>query len=290
MAACTSLEGGRQIALSVGAERFAALELGEGERPCVYLHGFPDHPPSAVPFLAELAARGHRVLAPWLRGYRPSPITGRFDLAALAADVVAVIDRWVGATRVDVIGHDWGAAIAYELCTAAPDRIARAVTLALPHPLTFLRQLRAAAQARRSWYMALFQLPGAGRIARAGELALIDRLWRTWSPGFELDPERRAALHACIGESLPAPLAYYRAIARPRTILHALQQMARTIATPVLQLHGADDGCVAPPTRDGANRFFTGPHRLDVIAGVGHFLHLERPTAIAATASAWLTA
>ena len=122
------------------------------------------------------------MLAPWLRGYQPSPTTGHFSLEALAGDVVALVDRWVGPTRVDVIGHDWGAAIAYALCALAPDRVGRAVTLALPHPLAFLRGLAHAAQARRSWYISRFQPPGSGLLARARDLALIDRLWRTWSP------------------------------------------------------------------------------------------------------------
>jgi pimeloyl-ACP methyl ester carboxylesterase len=58
------------------------------------LHGFPDHPPTATPFLAELGRRGRHVVAPWLRGYAPSPTAGPFDLAALTGDVLALIDRW----------------------------------------------------------------------------------------------------------------------------------------------------------------------------------------------------
>ncbi|MEV6324294.1 hypothetical protein AB0M45_24370 [Nocardia sp. NPDC051787] len=53
---------------------------------------------------------------------------------------------------VELIGHDWGAFITYDACATAPERIERAVTLAIPHPLTFLSRLRLA-QLRRSWYM-----------------------------------------------------------------------------------------------------------------------------------------
>ncbi|MBA3541737.1 MAG: alpha/beta fold hydrolase, partial [Deltaproteobacteria bacterium] len=114
---------------------FHALVAGHPDAPpLVYLHGFPDHPPTAATFLSELARR-HRVIAPWLRGYAPSPLAGPFDLDTLAADVIALIDQ-LGAP-VDLVGHDWGAAITYAVCAASPTRVRRAVTLALPHPLTF---------------------------------------------------------------------------------------------------------------------------------------------------------
>jgi pimeloyl-ACP methyl ester carboxylesterase len=247
------------------------LTLGRGT-PVVYLHGFPDHPPTARPFLDELVARGHRVIAPWLRGYAPSPLDGPYDLDTLAHDVLALIDRSSPDEPVALVGHDWGAAITYHCCALAPHRIHRAVTLALPHPRVFLRALRTRAQLRRSWYMALFQLPGAGAIARARHLALIDHLWRTWSPGFTLDAARRDALHACLAASLPAPLGYYRAI------LRGVRHVGAKIHVPILALHGADDGCVLPPRSSV------------VLPGVGHFLHLEQPEAIAARVVDWLTA
>jgi pimeloyl-ACP methyl ester carboxylesterase len=67
---------------------FHALQGGDRVgQPTLVLHGFPDHPPTATPFLAELGRRGRHVVAPWLRGYAPSPTVGPFDLAALTSDV-----------------------------------------------------------------------------------------------------------------------------------------------------------------------------------------------------------
>ena len=197
-----------------------ALPLGEvhalvggavSARPLLFLHGFPDHPPTAVPFLEHLAET-HRVVAPWLRGYAPSPIVGPYDLDTLAADALALIDRLGG--QVDLVGHDWGGEITYTVCAAAPSHVRRAVTLAIPHPATLIRSLAHSKQWKKSWYMGLFQLPGADYLVRRRELALIDRLWRAWSPGFTLDSARRDELHACLERSLPRTA---RVLPRDRT-------------------------------------------------------------------------
>ena len=214
------------------------------------------------------------MVAPWLRGYAPSPTEGPYDVETHAKDVIALIDA-IGES-VDLVGHDWGAAITYTVCAIAPERVRRAVTLACPHPRTLMRSLRDVKQLRSSWYMAFFQLPLAARVAAARDFALIDRLWRTWSPGFTLDDARRRALHACLADSWPAPIRYYR----PQPFRGGV------IATPILQLHGANDGCILPPTEADSQRFRE--RRLSVVSGVGHFLHLEDPQGIAARIAAWL--
>jgi pimeloyl-ACP methyl ester carboxylesterase len=185
--------------------------------------------------------------------------------------VLALVDN----EPIDVAGHDWGAAITYTLCMLAPARIRRAVTLACPHPRTLLRMLRDPAQLRRSWYMAFFQLPFAARIARSRDFALIDRLWRTWSPNFTLDPGCRKMLHDCLSKSWPAPIRYYQ----PQRL------RGDCITTPLLQLHGSDDGCIAPPTDEDSFRFRE--RVLEIVPRTGHFLHLEDPSGIATRIRNW---
>ena len=264
---------------------FHALGTASGDRPLLFLHGFPDHPPTGKPFFAALAERGHRVLAPWLRGYAPSPIDGPYDVDTHVADVLALLDMWSPDQPVDVVGHDWGAVITYALCNQAPTRVARAVTMAIPHPLTFLRQLRSPAQLRASWYMGLFQLPGSERVIRARDYRLIDRLWRRWSPGYQLDAEQRKALHACLEASKLGPIAYYRALFR--TSRADIKRAAQPISTPLLALHGDQDGCILPPTIDDRKRF-SGPYERTIVPGVGHFMHIEAPVDIADRVSTWL--
>jgi pimeloyl-ACP methyl ester carboxylesterase len=177
--------------------------------------------------------------------------------------------------------------ITYTGCAAAPSHVRRAVTLAIPPPATFLRLLAYSKQWKKSWYMGLFQLPGVDYLVRRRKLALIDRLWRAWSPSFTLDSARRDELHACLERSLPAPLEYYRAIVRPlTTFVDRMRKAEAHIATPLLQLHGSDDGCIVPPTDE--DRCLFDERVLEIVPNLGHFLHVEAPATIAARVARWL--
>src|SRR5213595_2776162 len=250
-------------------------------RPLLFLHGFPDHPPTAVPFLEHLAET-HRVVAPWLRGYAPSLIGGPYDLDTLAADALALIDRLGG--QVDLVGHDWGGEITYTVCAAAPSHVSRAVTLAIPHPATLIRSLASSNQWKKSCYMGLFQLPGAGYLVRRRELALIDRLWRASSPSFTLNSARRDELHACLERSLPAPLEYYRAIVRPLTFVESrAQDRGAHCNTPVAapwqrrRLHPAADRRGPSVVRRACPRGHAEPRPLPARRGSHHDRRARRP-------------
>ncbi|MGJ5880469.1 alpha/beta hydrolase [Streptomyces griseiscabiei] len=190
------------------------------------------------------------VLAPWLRGYAPSPTAGPFDFAALTGDVLALIDRWSPRRAVELGGHEWGALITCDACVTAPERIERAVTLAIPHPFTFLSRSRLA-QLRRSWCMGLFQLPGSGRMATSRDLALIDRLWRQWSPGLSLDPALQAELHEHLRASMPAPIKYYRVTMRPGMLRAGWRSSPTSVTSctsrpPRRSRHGPSSGSLDP--------------------------------------------
>jgi pimeloyl-ACP methyl ester carboxylesterase len=274
-----------ETSIELRSGRFRILSEGTGPLALV-LHGFPDHPPTFARVIARLASAGYRVVAPWLRGYAPSPLEGPFDVDRVAADVLELATA-LGHDRFALVGHDWGAVITYHLCAIAPARVGAALTLAVPHPSAMLRALRGATQLARSWYMLLFQVPGAPYAAAARDFALIDLLWRRWSPGYRLDAEARRALHACLAASMPAPIEYYRAAAR--RMLRGVPAMP-PLSTPVCYVHGADDGCIGTEVSRGQERWFAGPFAQEVIPGAGHFLQLEAPDVVAARADAWLGA
>jgi pimeloyl-ACP methyl ester carboxylesterase len=273
--------------------RFAYRTFGADDAPLVLcLHGFPDHPASFEPLAGALANAGYRAVTPWMRGYAPSTLEGPFDLDRLAADLVELALALSPSRAAALVGHDWGAAATYAALAARPARFAAAVTMAVPHPLAFLRSLRRADQLRRSWYMGLFQLPGvAERAVAHDDYALIDALWRTWSPGFALAPQAMAQLKACLAASMPAPLGYYRAMVRPVAAAAARVRRAAAdrVPVPTLHLQGADDGCIDVDAGAGQEAKFSGPFETRILADAGHFLANERPDEVASAVLEWLT-
>jgi pimeloyl-ACP methyl ester carboxylesterase len=271
---------------------FPCLSSGKPDEPIVLcLHGFPDTPHGWLPMAPLIAASGRRLVMPFLRGYAPAPLDGPFALGDLAADVVAMADALVpGGGTVDLVGHDWGALIAYTAVLAAPGRFRRAVAMSVPHPASFLGNLRAdPRQLGRSWYMLFFQLPLIAEWAlRARDFALVERLWRDWSPGWEPPRDALDAAKRCLAASLPAPLEYYRTMVR--RLVGGERFPATPIATPTLYLHGERDGCIGPRLAEGQERCFAGPFRAEILPEVGHFLHLERPAAVAERIIEWLDA
>ena len=255
------------------------------------LHGFPDHPPTFRPLIERLAAAGYDVAAPWLRGYAPSVLTGPYDVERLGHDVLELADELSPERPVYVVGHDWGAIAAYAACAFAPERIRAVVTMAVPHPLALARALARPGQLRRSWYVLFFQLGVADRMVARGDFAFVDRLWRTWSPGLDLPVGDRDDLHACLAASWPAPLEHYRALMRPPLAAWHRTRPGAPLRNPIevatLQLQGEADGCVAPDSARGQERWFSGPFRADVIPGAGHFLQAEAPDEVADRTLEW---
>ena len=268
------------------ARRFVDTEAGafgyetqgpdDGEL-VVCAHGFPDHAPTFRGLGRRLAAEGFRVVAPWLRGYHPSTLAGPFDSRRVGADLTAIVDALSPSRPAVLVGHDWGAVAAYDALASRPRRYRKAVILSVPHPVVFARALvTSPAQLRRSWYMAFLNLPGVSdRVVAARDFAFVDRLWRTWSPGLKPEPASMRELKECLARSMPAPLLYYRALAK--TAAARLRERMPKIDVPTLYMHGVDDGCIGPAVAAGQERFFSAPLRSVRVERAGHFLHLEAP-------------
>ena len=251
------------------------------------IHGFPDNKRSFRFQLPALAEAGFRAVAPTLRGYEPSsqPGDGDYHIVRMAEDAVAWIDD-LGADRVHLVGHDWGAVIAYATAAMAPDRLSSLTTIAIPHPGRLrnegLRKLPS--QLRNSWYMLFFQLRGiADYVVERNDWAFIERLWRDWSPTWDLPRDELAEVKRTL--ALPgvkkAALGYYRAMLDP--LSPAAKETERLLTSPIrvrtLAVTGAHDGCMDTRLHDLAMREEDFPAGLEVVRfdDAGHFLHQERP-------------
>jgi pimeloyl-ACP methyl ester carboxylesterase len=272
----------------------AYLEDGPADGPlALCLHGFPDHAPTWTALLADLAAAGFHAVAPWMRGYAPTavPADGLYQSAALSLDAVTLADALAPPDHPAVlIGHDWGAICSYGATAQRPDRFQKLVAMSVPHGATLgLRLLMMPAQLKRSWYTFFFLLPLADMAVSANDFALIDKLWRDWSPGYEAPADHLRAVKETLASpgSLDAAIGYYRNLWNP--LLHdsrlAAAQADGTAPVPVptLYLHGADDGCIGTDVVAPENEMkalFPAGLELEILPGLGHFLHLEDPAGV----------
>lgn len=274
--------------------RFHYLSRGNVGDPLVLcLHGFPDHPHSFLPMMEALADAGLHAVAPWMRGYAPSVLEGPYDVEQLGRDAVSIAAKLSPDDPVCIVGHDWGAVATYSALAEGPEHFRCAVTMAVPHMFAFVRNMRRyPAQLKRSWYMMFFQLPGIPeRVVPARDFAMIDKLWRDWSPGYQLPDYERRLLMDCLAASMPAPINYYRAMTRPLSGIaersSRVEAKQRHLAVPTLYLHGADDGCIGPNLGEGQERFFTKEFEAETYQGVGHFMPSEIPEVMARRVHGW---
>lgn len=274
---------------------WAVTSAGAPDAPlALCLHGFPDTVATWRHLLPALAAAGFHAVAPAMRGYAPTevPADRATDPDTLSADVNALHRALGGGHDAVLIGHDWGAIAGSRAAAAAPDRWRRVVTLAVPPEAIVATARTDVRQARRSWYMVAAQLPGAERLFTRRDLALVRRLWHTWSPGYEpqaADLEPLRATFAAPGVPR-AVLGYYRGFAAAAAENRALSSRVTVPPQPHLHLHGRDDGCVGAELAERTVGQL--PHsasRVEILDGVGHFLHLEDPDRVNARIVDFLT-
>ena len=128
----------------------------------IALHGFPEFWRGMLNPMLALAKAGYRVVTPDQRGYNFSEKPGHisdYRIEVLAADVAGLITHF-GSTKAHILGHDWGAAVAWWLALTKPDVIRSLAIVNVPHPRVLAKQIRTdRRQLRKSWYMFALQIP-----------------------------------------------------------------------------------------------------------------------------------
>ena len=253
----------------------------------VLLHGFPDTTFTFRYLMPYLAGLGYHVVAPAMRGYAPSTLSasGDYHTTALAHDVNQLHEVLGGRSDAVLIAHDWGAVAAYAAVASAPQRWRKAVTMSVPPTPLMSQGFMTYDQLRLSWYMFFFQSPLADIVVSLNDLDFITSLWNDWSPGYANEADV-ALVRLALGtpENLGAALGYYRAMflrPQPKDELQYIRDTFNKVPDmPVLYLHGENDGCVAPVIAEDTLQYLAAGSEMEILPGLGHFLHLEDPDTI----------
>jgi len=257
--------------------RFEVLEQGIGDRLALCLHGFPEHAISWRHQIPVLARMGYRVWAVNQRGYgrttRPTQVAD-YTLPHLVDDVMALIDA-AHAESVVLIGHDWGARVAW--CFAAQQRrpLDRLVIMNVPHPPCFRAALKHWRQMRKSWYVAFFQLPRLPeRMLAVNGGAIVRRMFSDVA----LPPDVLAVYIRQITApgAATAMLNWYRAI---RLLSSRTLNLAQVIDVPTLVVWGDRDVALDPICLNGTERYIR-DLTVKRLPGVSHWVQQDAPQVV----------
>lgn len=245
-------------------------EVAGSGKPVLLLHGFPDtHEvwPHQVPALTDA---GYQTICPDQRGYgrsgKPREVAA-YAMRELVADALAVLDA-LGVERAAVVGHDWGAAVAWMLATFHPSRVERLVALSVGHPGAF--GAAGLVQREKSWYVLLFQFEGVAErwLTQAG--------WANFR-AFAEHPEADRVVGALEADgSLTSALAWYRANQPPESLLRPPPSLP-AVTVPTLGIWSSGDRFLTEAQMTGSAHHVAAPWRYERLSGPGHWFQLEAP-------------
>lgn len=243
----------------------------EGTGPEVLLvHGFPDCHDVWRHQIPALVEAGYRVIAPDMRGcgWSDAPAATRdYKMPHLVSDLVGLLDTLQIKTA-RLVGHDHGALIGFQLCTAHPDRIDRFVAMSNGHPAAYA--LGPIEQKLKGWYVLFLQIRGLSDWAlRAGDWWL----FRTIA-GFPGESRHWIQQLQRPGR-LAARLNFYRA--NLGLIVPTPWRKVSNVSIPVMGIFSDGDRFLAEGQMTGTQKFVGGPWRYERIEGANHWLQLDAP-------------
>jgi pimeloyl-ACP methyl ester carboxylesterase len=257
--------------------RLHVVEAGTGPL-VVLLHGFPEFWYSWRKQIPALAGAGFHVVAPDMRGYnlsdKPRGVRA-YRAELLSRDVARLLDHY-RASRAYVVGHDWGAAVAWSFAMAYPERLERLAILNVPHPVMFLRGLRTPRQLRKSWYVFFFQLPWLPELlTRARDYAFVRSAFRGVVQRGSFSSEDVQKYIEAIAQpgALTAGINYYRAFVRYGR--GAMRQLRR-IEQQVLVIWGEGDRYLGRELADPPREWVPNA-RVERLSGASHWVQNDEP-------------
>jgi pimeloyl-ACP methyl ester carboxylesterase len=279
-------------------------ETGTADGPAlVLLHGFPELGYSWRHQIPVLAGAGYRVIVPDMRGFGLSdspPNVDAYSIDALASDVLALLDD-AGVERGIVIGHDWGAEVAWKTAWMQPDRVAAVAGLSVPFvprapapPIGLLRR-----GLGEDFYMVWFQEPGVADAALAKDVRRTLASTRVWTnswarddeddpltPRFMTEAELDRYVEAFERTGFTGGLSYYRNIDRNWELTEAFER--RRIEQPAMFLTGERDPVRQFMPSEAMDRWVLDLRANVIVPGAGHWVNQEAPDTVNAALLNWL--
>ncbi len=246
----------------------------DGE-PVLLLHGFPESYDEWRAVAAQLAEAGMRVIAPDQRGYSPGArpaAVGDYLIDRVVDDAAGILDQY-GAGRAHVVGHDWGASVAWTLAAYRPERVATLTAVSVPHLAAFRHALAGDPdQRRKSQYMQIFREEG-----RAEEALLADGARRFREIFGGAVPEGLIDAHLRrLGtrEGIVAALNWYRAMTPEMSTLPP-------VAVPTTYVWGTADVALGRTGAEACGEYVSADYRFVPLEGTGHWVPEEAPQRLA---------
>ena len=256
--------------------RMAGPTSGE---PVILLHGFPQNSYEWRGPLRALAHKGYRAIAPDQRGYsagaRPSAVDG-YRIPDIARDVTDIADA-LGIGKFHVVGHDWGAGVAWFLAVLARDRLLSLSTLSVPHPDAQARELqnKDSCQYKASAYFDLFVTPQATDYFASDDFRALRMIYAGVTEQ-DVDVYMRELANR---ETIDAALNWYRANVPSRDANGA---PLGKIAVPTLFIWSDGDTALCREGAEKTQEFVAAEYRFEIVPGVNHWLVDNAPEQVSA--------
>lgn len=255
---------------------FDVLDEGplDGE-PIVLLHGWPERATVWRKVTPLLNAAGYRTYAMDRRGFAPGARPrGRwaYRLPALVDDVVALIDEVGGSAH--VVGHDWGAAVAWTVAGFHPDKVRTLTAVSVPHPAAMMTAMVRSDQLRKSWYLGLFQLPFLPELIVRRRAPYFDLQLR--KGGMTADDVARFRREIVDDGALSTSIGCYRGM-----FLMDPRRIRFRVSAPTTMVWSDKDVALSRWGAEHSADWVDGPFELVVLGGVSHWVPTEAPDALA---------
>lgn len=262
------------VDLAVGTIDLRVDGPADGE-PVILLHGFPQTSRSWGDVAQALVEAGLRVIAPDQRGYSPGarPIGVENYTGELLADDVSLIADAFGIDTFHLVGHDWGASIAWVTAVRHADRIDSLTAVSVPHLAAFGRSLQTSTdQQQKSSYIQLFRVPG-----KAEEVLLADNAERLIGMYQGKASADDVAAYVELLEqpgALTAALNYYRAMTAKLSELPA-------VTTPTTYVWSTGDMALGREGAEQCGDYVDADYEFVELPDVTHWIPDEVPEALA---------